>query len=253
MEQLRSIFRRLYIILRVTFKRLLPIVTFFIFFVILGSLVDRALTEARPATDYIRYYSFNVQNAREGEDVNFQVCRSHDQNYSYNGNLSVYVIPDSSKPNEDAGVFSKDIGGSLRPGECENKVLLATEFHHAPGKYKMYFTINFREPRYQFEKKTNFTSNIYTIYPQPTELNAKIDYLEQQLEQAKQQLEDLNAGKSSVDSTLAKPSSQSSQSSTPPPVTVQPAQPAQPPTHEVCSFDLLGLGLIKTGCRQEAV
>lgn len=245
----------------VIFKRLLPVATFFILFVLLAAMIDRSVTEKRPATDYLRYYSFDVQNAREGEDVNFRVCRSRESNFNYNGRLSVYVIPDSTKPNNDAQVFGKDIGGTLRPGDCENKVLLASEFRHSPGKYKMFITVSFREPRYNFEKTTTFTSNIYSIYAQPTDLEGRIQYLQQQLDQANQQLQDAATGQPSVGDDLTAPSSQTqpqqpAQQQTvivqPNPQTPQQTTPAQttPATREVCTVNLLG---VKAFCRQEPV
>lgn len=242
----------------VIFKRLLPVATFFILFVIVASMIDRKITEDRPATDYLRYYSFDVQNAREGEDVQFRVCRSRDSNFNYNGRLSVYVVPDATQPNKDAQVFGKDIGGTLRPGDCENKVLRASEFKHAPGKYKMFISVSFREPRYNFEKTTTFTSNIYTVYAQPTDLEGRIQFLQQQLDQANEMLREAQTGQPAVGDDLRAPTGQAPQTQ-PQSVTVQPNQqspsqttPAQtqPQTREVCTINLLG---IRINCRQEPV
>ena len=251
----RETVEKIVTVLGVIFKRLLPVATFLILFVIVASMIDRKVTDDRPATDYLRYYSFDVQNAREGEDVNFRVCRTRDGNFNYNGRLSVYVIPDSTKPNEDAQVFGKDIGGTLRPGDCENKVLLASEFKHAPGKYKMFISVSFREPRYNFEKTTTFTSNIYTIYTQPSDLEGRIQSLQQQLDQANRQLQESQTGTPSVGDDLRAPTAAPSSSQT---VIVQPAQPSSPQqtpaqsnapaTREVCTVNLLG---IKAFCRQE--
>lgn len=255
-ETFKETVGKIYTVSAVILKRLLPVATFLILFVIIASLIDRKITMDRPATDYLRYYSFNVQNAREGEDVNFQVCRAHDQNYSYSGDLSIYVIPNATKPNEDAKVFAKDIGGTLRPGTCENKILLASEFKHTPGKYKMFVSVSFREPRYNIEKTTSFSSNIYTIYAQPTELNASIEYLQQQLEQAQRQLQDANSNSTSATDDFEAPGTATTPATTQPnsqTVIVQPAQPTtstEPKTKEVCTVNLLG---IKVGCRQEPV
>lgn len=260
MDRIKDTLRKIVTVLGVIFKRLLPVATFLILFVIVATMIDRNATQDRPATDYLRYYSFDVQNAREGEDVNFQVCRSRTSNFNYNGRLSVYVVPNATEPGKDAQVFGKDIGGTLRPGDCENKVLLASEFKHSPGKYKMFITVSFREPRYQYEKTTTFTSNIYTIYAQPTDLEGRIQYLQQQLDQANTQLDDANNNQPSVGDDLTAPQSSQAPAQTqtvivqPNAQTPQQTTPAQtqtpPRTQEVCTVNLLG---IKAFCRQEPV
>ena len=45
--------------------------------IVLWTTYDKWLVNNRPANEYVNYTSFVVQNAREGEDVNFQVCREH--------------------------------------------------------------------------------------------------------------------------------------------------------------------------------
>lgn len=246
-----------WIFLAVFFKRLLPVATFAILFIIIGSIIDRQVTQNRPAIDYVNYYRFYVPNAREGEDLYFTVCRSHEANYNYNGNLLIYVQPVEDGKNE-TKVFTKEIGGTMRPGECEDKVLRASEFNHSPGKYKMFINVSFREPKYEMEKTASYPSNVYTIYAQPADVAQRIQYLEQQLEQARQQLQDaqdapveqndMRAPTNQQSSTAPQRSDLSAPQQTSPGTT--PTQPAEPQTREVCTINLLG---IKVNCRQEPV
>lgn len=258
MQRVKNILRTIKLVLSVIFKRLLPIATFAIFFIIIASMIDRGVTQNRPATDYLNYYRFYVPNAREGEDLYFTVCRTHTGNFNYNGNLLIYVQPTSTGKNE-TKVFTQEIGGTLRPGECEDKVLRDSDFHHSPGKYKMFINVSFREPKYQYEKTASYGSNVYTVYVQPTDVESRIQLLQQQLEQAQQQLRDAQAGASSIGNDLRAPGSATPVSGTPSAQSqpmqqsatpAQPEQQTEPQTREVCTVNLLG---IKVGCRQEPV
>lgn len=258
MQRAKNILHTVKTVVGVIFKRLLPIATFAIFFIIIASMIDRAVTQNRPATDYLNYYRFYVPNAREGEDLYFTVCRTHTGNFNYNGNLLIYVQPTATGKNE-TKVFTQEIGGTLRPGECEDKVLRDSDFHHSPGKYKMFINVSFREPKYQYEKTASYSSNVYSIYAQPTDVESRIQLLQQQLEQAQQQLRDAQSGASSIGNDLRAPSSTdatpvsgtpSSQAQQPQATPAQPERPTEPQTREVCTVNLLG---IKVGCRQEPV
>lgn len=257
------VIRPVWTFLGVFFKRLLPVATFAVLFIIIASIIDRGITQNRPATDYVNYYRFYVPNAREGEDLYFTVCRTHDSNFNYNGNLLIYVQPIEENANE-TKVFTKEIGGTMRPGECEDKLLRASEFSHSPGKYKMYINVTFREPKYEMEKTASYSSNVYSIYAQPDDVRGRIEYLEQQLRQAKRDLREAQENQPAPQNDLTAPSavpqsSQSAPSSRPsssngntpsPQQPSAPTQPREPETREVCTLNLLGL---KVGCRQVRV
>lgn len=260
-----------YNVAAVIFRRAIPIATFAILFIIIFSIIDRTSTMNRPAEDYIRYTRFYVPNARESEDLHFTVCRDHKQTFNYSGNITVYIQPEPNGSGNETKVFVKEIGGFLRPGDCEDKVLLASEYNHAPGKYKMYVTTTFNEPKYHYEKTTDYSSNVYTIYPIPEDLEAKIDALEKQLEQTRRQLLEAQTGQSTIDSDMAagrqqggtstpndartptqgssRPSSGNSNGGQQP-QPEQPQQPQEPETREVCTATLLGFKVL---CRQEPV
>lgn len=180
-------------ILRLLRRRALTIVIFGALFAIIGNqgytLVDKYHYSHAADSSFIDYYSFDVNNARSGEDVYFQVCRKHDQNYQYTGNLSVSIINTASDPKavSSTKVYSRQLGGTLNPGECENKVLRASDFDHQPGSYVMRFNIEIHV-KYGFVKRGFKESNIYTIYPQPTDVQDQIKYYQLQIDNLNSQL-----------------------------------------------------------------
>lgn len=136
---------------------------------------DKHSYDVAPDSQFVDYYDFTVNNAREGENVFFKVCRKHDKNYHYTGTLTVYIVPNTNNPKDNIKVYSKGLEGTLNPGDCENKVLKASNFHQSPGNYVMRFNIEIKV-KYGITKQGFKESNVYTIYPQPTDLQAQIKY-----------------------------------------------------------------------------
>lgn len=165
-----------------------PALTLAILFGVVAVQIDRWRINNAPASDFINYTAFDVQNARAGEDVYFKVCRDHQENYTYGGALTVYVYRDVDPKNTPTKVYAKDIGGSIRT-TCENKVLRASDFRHSPGTYKMAFCIDFRVT-YNIQKTACKDSNIYKIYPQPTDIKDQLKYYQDQIDMLNKQLKD---------------------------------------------------------------
>lgn len=114
----------------------------------------------------------------------------------YAGALTVYVYRDVDPKGTQTKVYAKDIGGSIRT-ECENKVLRASDFAHTAGTYKMAFCVDFKV-KYEIQKTACKESNIYKIYPQPSDINAQLQYYQQQIELLQKQM-----GDQSVNSPVA--------------------------------------------------
>ena len=165
-----------------------PALTLAILFGVVAVQIDRWRVQQVLASDYINYTAFDVQNARAGEDVYFKVCRDHKENYTYAGALTVYVYRDVDPKNTPTKVYAKDIGGSIRTN-CENKVLRASDFQHSPGTYKMAFCVDFKVD-YQIQKTACKDSNIYKIYPQPTDIQQQLKYYQDQIDMLNRQLSD---------------------------------------------------------------
>ncbi len=165
-----------------------PALTLAILFGVVAVQIDRWRVQQAPASNYINYTAFDVQNARAGEDVYFKVCRDHQENYTYAGALTVYVYRDVDPKNTPTKVYAKDIGGSIRTN-CENKVLRASDFQHTPGTYKMAFCVDFKVD-YQIQKTACKDSNIYKIYPQPTDIQQQLKYYQDQIDMLNNQLKD---------------------------------------------------------------
>lgn len=183
-------------------QRAMSILIFAALFAVIGNqlytLADKYYYSHEPASTFIDYYAFNVNNARAGEDVYFQVCRKHDQNYQYTGDLTVNVVltkEGNAKDAETRKVYSRPLAGTLNSGECENKVLRASDFKHEPGNYIMRFDIAVKV-KYDNIKRGNKDSNVYTIYPQPTDVQQQITYYQTIIDKLTSQLQ--SAGKSSA-------------------------------------------------------
>lgn len=157
-----------------------PALTLAILFGVVAVQIDRWRVQQAPASNYINYTAFDVQNARAGEDVYFKVCRDHLENYTYAGALTVYVYRDVDPKDTPTKVYAKDIGGSIRTN-CENKVLRASDFQHTPGTYKMAFCVDFKVD-YQIQKTACKDSNIYKVYPQPTDIQQQLQYYQDQID-----------------------------------------------------------------------
>ena len=237
--------------------RALPIATFAILFAVVAVQIDRWQLNNAPATDFINYTAFDVQNARAGEDVYFKVCRDHEENYTYAGALTVYIYRDADPKGTPTKVYARDIGGSIRT-ECENKVLRAADFRHDPGTYKMAFCINF-EVKYSIQKTACRDSNIYKIYPQPTDIQQQLKYYQDQIDILNRQLKDrgVEGAADSMQTPAAAPRSvspnsptanaspqpqQAPQQTPSTPTRVNPIQPAAPVQQEPCGLNL-GVGL----------
>lgn len=173
---------------RLILTRGVPALTLAILFGVVAVQIDRWRVQQAPADDYINYTAFDVQNARAGEDVYFKVCRDHQENYTYAGALTVYVYRDVDPKDTPTKVYAKDIGGSIRT-TCENKVLRASDFRHDPGTYKMAFCVDFKVD-YQIGKTACKESNIYKIYPQPTDIQDQLKYYQTQIDILNNQMKD---------------------------------------------------------------
>lgn len=246
---------------RLLITRGLPALTLAILFGVVAVQLDRWRINEAPASDFINYTAFDVQNARAGEDVYFKVCRDHEENYVYAGALTVYIYRDVDPQGTQTKVCAKDIGGSIRT-ICENKVLRASDFAHSAGTYKMAFCVNFNV-KYNIAKTACKESNIYKIYPQPTDVNEQLRYYQQQIENLQMQMQDNSVN---APSDLRVPKSDTGGSSgairppsdigTPAPVP-QPqsndnmasnggnigSSTTPPPRQETCTVDLLGIKL----------
>jgi hypothetical protein len=256
MERVKRIFG---VIGKLLYTRGLPVLTLAILFGVVAVQFDKRSVNNAPASDFINYTAFDVQNARAGEDVYFKVCRDHKENYVYAGALTVYVYRDVDPTGTQTKVYAKDIGGSIRT-QCENKVLRASDFSHSSGTYKMAFCVNFKV-KYDIEKTACKESNIYKIYPQPTDVNDQLKYYQQQIENLNKQMQDNGVNEPS-DLRVPSGSTQGGSSNTVPrpPTTIgtpapNPQQPTAqqptdnsgsqttPPPEPQCTVNLLGIRL----------
>lgn len=210
---------RLYILGLLFYKRAFKVVLFAALFAIIGNqgytLVDKYHYNHAADSDFIDYYSFDVNNARAGEDVYFQVCRKHDQNYKYEGTLQVSVLRNADdQASTAAQVYSQPIGGTLNAGECENKVLRASTFVHTPGNYVMRFNVEIKV-KYGYVKRGFKESNVYTIYPQPADVQQQIQYYQNIINNLQAQPTSPTSSQRSQPDSLKVPSGQTTpQSST---------------------------------------
>lgn len=180
-------FQRAYHLFSIIMWRLVPVIIFAFLFASIATVIDRHNYRSAPATDFLNYTQFNVTNAREGEDVYFNVCRDTKSNINYDGDLNIYIIANAEQSDEKRiQTYSRDINGTIQ-NDCENKVIKASDFKHTVGTYEMGFCVRFKV-KYGFEKEVCKTSNRYRIYAQPTDLESKIRDLEMQLESAREQL-----------------------------------------------------------------
>ena len=257
MEKVKTVLRT---IGRLLVTRGLPALTLAILFGVVAVQLDRWHINEAPASDFINYTAFDVQNARAGEDVYFKVCRDHKENYVYAGALTVYIYRDVDPQGTQTKVYAKDIGGSIRT-VCENKVLRASDFAHSAGTYKMAFCVNFNV-KYNIQKTACKESNIYKIYPQPTDVNEQLKYYQQQIEMLNRQMNDrsVNAPSSlqvpqsnaGSNSAIRQPSSIGTPAPAPAPAPAQSndgmannggneASGSTPPAQPMCVVNLLGI------------
>lgn len=249
---------------RLLVTRGLPALTLAILFGVVAVQIDKWQVNNAPASRYINYTAFDVQNARANEDVYFKVCRDHQENYTYAGALTVYVYRDVDPKGTQTKVYAKDIGGSIRT-DCENKVLRASDFAHTAGTYKMAFCIDFKV-KYEIQKTTCKESNIYKIYPQPTDINAQLQYYQQQIELLQKQMGDQSVNRPSsleaprtsapAGGTAARPNNIGTPAPTPAPVQSSDGMASSggsgslgnsagnTPPAQTCTVNLLGIKLL---------
>ncbi len=242
---------------RTIMLRFLPVVLFALALGWAATAVDKHNVKAAAGEEFVNYTSFTVQNAREGEDVYFSVCRDHKENYNFNGSLSVYVI--SIKDDKPVQVYATDIKGQIT-NECDNKVILAKDYRHTPNTYEMTFCVEFLV-KYDIKKTVCKKSNRYRIYAQPTDLESRIRSLSSELEVLRAQRQDavanndttrrsdLSTGQSSQPSGTTQP--QTGTSTTPggtgnAGTGTNPGNSGTtpPPAARPCTVTLLGLGLV---------
>lgn len=247
---------------------LYTIAIYTIFFVIGGvtQALDRRAIAAAPGTDFLNYTSFTVQNAREGEDVTFTLCREHKENYDINGIRTVYIIPEGKTEAEKVFVYNKRIEGIIDTGNCQPYFIKQSEYHFRPGKYMITLNINFRV-KYDIPKSVYTKSGIFTIYPQPNsggDMQAQLNNLQQQLRDQQLIIDRLiNNGTIQTPTSASNTQNQGGEASDGGPINTnpsqepQPAQPATPqrPTREVCDplLNILGIRIGSINCRQEPV
>jgi hypothetical protein len=227
-----------------------------LFFVIsnVAQAIERKNIVDEPATNFLNYTSFIVQNAREGEDVTFTLCRTHKENYQITGIRTVYVIPEGKTEPDKVFVYSKQVEGIVDKGNCQPYYIKHTEYHFAPGKYLMTLNVNFKV-KYDIPKSVFTKSGIFTVYAQPDGTGT----VEQQLNNLQQQLQDqqdiINSliGTGQLRSpTTTTPQTSRNSSSTNQPIAEQGSginANAEQKTEEVCQLNLI-LG-IKLFCSRQ--
>lgn len=183
----RTRLTRFYATFSAVMYKIIPVVVLALVFAQIAVLLDQAHYRKAPATDFLQYTDFTVQNARVGEDVYFKVCRQHLSPIRYTGDLSIYIFANPGQQNEKRiKTYGRTLNGSI-DNDCENKVIRATDFKHPAGTYEMAFCVDFKV-KYGYQKRLCKTSNRYRIYPQPADLESQIMSLEQQLQAARVQL-----------------------------------------------------------------
>ncbi len=221
--------------------------------------VDKRQVADAPGTDFLNYTSFTVQNAREGEDVTFTLCRDHKDNYSITGTRTVYIVPEGKTEKEKVFIYNKDIKGVVDSGNCQPYFIKASEYHFKPGKYLITLNINF-EVKYNTPKSVFTKSGIFTIYPQPSgsnDVQSQLNNLQQRLNDQQDLLDQL-IGSGSVripTNTQNGTSNDDDASATPAPVitNTDPDKAAVPRYRQVCDpiVNLFGLKIGQQNCRQE--
>lgn len=223
--------------------------------IFIGYQIDYANVERTPATEYMQYTQFTVQNARVNEDVNFNVCRDYQRPYLVESNINIYVIQNPGTEQEKpVAVYGRTNSTTLN-GNCESKIIRNEDFHHQPGEYEIRGCVDFNV-RYDIPKQVCETSNRYRIYETPRNLQEQIDDLENQLKSLEQQ----RAASEQVErQSVAGGGSSTTNPSTSQPATQQPAvtpiQPetptdeedeeaTPPPATRPCVVSVLGLNLL---------
>lgn len=168
---------------QIMIKIILPLLVMFWLGSFIAVKIDRYKVQHAPSTDYVRYTSFFVNGAYEGEDVNFTVCREFKDRYRYEGDLAVFIVPDSNKPEMAQKVYSRAIGSKYNNQPCEAKRIKESDFHHSPGSYRMSFRVCF-PVKYGYPKcSPDIQSNVYRIRTRPEDAASLIEYYQGLIDQ----------------------------------------------------------------------
>lgn len=230
-------------------------VTFFVLF----SVGDRIFYKIEPPDYFVQYTSFIVQNAREGEDVPFTLCRSHRADYDVSGLRTIYVVPAGETVAHKVFVHNDRLNGEITGANCANYFIKNSDFHHSIGQYQMTINLTFKV-KYGEQKQVSIQSNVYRIYPNgdTADVQTQLNNLEQQIQDLQNKLQNIGVQfniptntpiKQAPVTTAPNEASGNSSAAGTAPSTVTPANqtPPTPETHEVCTVNLLG---IKLNCRQ---
>lgn len=179
---------------------------FFVVFSIASNLVsryhvaqDKKFYINAPATHFVNYTSFSVQPAREGEDLSYTVCRSHDKNYRVSGDRTAYIIPSGSTEKQKVFVYNKPItNGVVDTGTCQSYFVREAEHHFTPGSYELTLNLSFRV-KYNIEKSVFIKSNVFAVRAQPeggsTDVQSQLNNLKLQVIQLQNLIDQLQSGK----------------------------------------------------------
>lgn len=214
--------------------------------------VDYQNIAKQPGSDFINYTSFTVNNAREGEDITFTLCRDHAENYEVQGTRTVYVVPEGKSEAQKVFIYNKQVKGVVDTGNCQPYFIKETEYHFTPGKYLVTLNLGFKV-KYGIEKSVFAKSSIFTIYPQPdgsTDVQSQLNNLQQQLKDQQDIINRLllQNGGSIIEfqdtgaTTNNRPAQ--TQPTTPAPVPQASAPSPPTPTSESCIIDVLGIRLL---------
>lgn len=227
--------------------------------IFIGYQIDYSNVDRAPASDYLRYTQFTVQNARVGEDVNFIACREYQRPYVVDSNLNVYVIESPGTGDERPVAVYGRTNSTTLTSNCENKTIREEDFHHTPGEYEIRACVEF-EVRYDIKKNVCEKSNRYRIYDTPQNLQEQIDTLKKEQERLLGELNDAEGAPSPTQGVTGGATSNPSRSATSPTPTPSPQpQPTQPTTPtpvpenppnvivappRQCTVSVLGLNLV---------
>lgn len=228
---------------KIIFKRLPRIAIYTFAFYLLFFVAQHFYYWAMPGEHFVKFYKIQVQNAEEGEEIPFQVCRTKRANYQVEGFRTFYSIPNNDDP-QGVRTAQVKIQGALEDEECANLFVRLEQFTHTPGNY--YFVTELRFSVEGFDKFVRYKSNVYTVTKKqqlsPDEIQKQIDELQMQIDRLREQLALARADTGNVaagsppnntNATQTQPqpiaSSTTSPSPSPQPTQPQPVTPTVPP------------------------
>lgn len=224
---------------------------------------DKSQIAKQPGSDFISYTSFTVNNAREGEDITFTLCREHDSNYEVKGTRTVYVIPEGKTEAQKVFIYNKQVQGVVDEGNCQPYFIKESEYHFRPGKYLITLNLNFKV-KYDLPKDVFVKSGVFTVYAQPngggdvqTQLNNLQERFNDLLDQFNglQQRQGVSPTAQGSGRSEATPVTPLAPNTTNPAINTNPGQAANPntgngnntpPPAQTCTVDLLGIKLLCT-------